>query len=220
MNEKVKISIKTITAVAAFSALAFITTLVCKLIPTISGFLTLDAKDAVIAIASFIYGPIVAPLISLIVAIIEAIYISETQFWGFVMNFTSSAVFSLTASLIYKYKKSFNGAIIGFSAAVVVTTAVMMLLNPLIIPLFTPAVTREIVIVMIPTLLLPFNFAKTLINSALAMLLYKPIVNAMRTAGFVKKAEHKTEFNKLSVLTLVCSGIAMAISVVILIIIW
>ena len=220
VNEKNKITVKQITGIGMFSALAFITTLVCKLIPNVAGFLSLDAKDAVIAIASFIYGPLAAPVISLIVAFIEFITISETGIWGFLMNFASSTVFSLTASLIYKYKKSFNAAIVGFCASVVLTTAVMLLLNPLIIPMFTPAVTPEVVVSMIPTLLLPFNFAKTLMNSALAILLYKPIINALRMAGFVKRGEYKTEFNKLSVITLITGGVALLVAVVILIFIW
>ena len=72
---------------------------------------------------------------------------------------------------------------------------------------------------MIPGLLLPFNFAKTLMNSALAMLLYKPIINALRAAGLVKKNEHKTAFNKTSLMTLIIGGIALIAAVVILIII-
>ena len=193
--------IQKMTGVGVFSALAFIVTLVCKLVPQVGGFLTLDAKDAVIAIASFIYGPAVAPIIALIVAFVEFITISETGPWGLLMNFASSATFSLTASLIYKFRKSLNGAIVGFAAATLLTTVVMITLNPFIIPMYS-GVSREIVVSMIPSLLLPFNFAKTLINSAVAMLLYKPIMNACRAAGLVSKSQHKTAFNRNTVITL------------------
>ena len=121
--KKKNIMLHTVTGVGIFSSLAFIATLVCKLIPSVGGFLSLDAKDAVIAIASFIYGPIVAPVISLITAFIEFVTISDTGWYGFIMNFASSATFSLVASLIYKYKKSFNGAVIGFASAVAATGA-------------------------------------------------------------------------------------------------
>ena len=212
------------TGVGIFSALAFITTLVCKLIPSVGGFLSLDAKDAVIAISSFIYGPIVAPVISLIVAFIEFITISDTGWYGFIMNFASSATFSLVASIIYRYKKSFNGAIAGFSAAIAATTSVMLLLNVFVTPVYfvsigIPMETKDIV-EMLPTLLLPFNFAKTLLNSAISLLLYKPIINALRAAHLVPKAEHKTTFNKSSVLTLIIGGVSLVSALVILLIIW
>ena len=219
MNTKRSDLIKKICGIGVFAALAYITTFICKLIPNVAGFLSIDAKDAVIAIASFIYGPIAAPIISLIVAFIEFITISTTGIWGLVMNFVSSTTFSLVVSLIYKYRKTFNGAIIGFAMTTVVTTAVMIALNPIIVPLYSGA-PREVVVSMIPTILLPFNFAKTLMNSALAMLLYKPIINAMRSARLVKRAEYKTEFNKTSLWTIIVGGVSLLSALVILIIIW
>ena len=216
-DEKV-FSTRTLAGIGVFAALAYLTTLLCKLIPNVGGFLSVDAKDAVIAIASFIFGPIAAPIISLIVAFIEFITISETGPWGLLMNFAASTAFSLTASLIYKYMKSFSGALIAFGAATLVTTAVMVGLNPLVVPMYS-GVSREVVIAMIPGLLLPFNFAKTLMNSALAMLLYKPIINALRSAGLIKKNEHKATFNKTSVMTLVIGGLALAAAIVVLIVI-
>ena len=210
--------IKVMCGVGVFSAMAFITTFICKLIPNVAGFLSIDAKDAIIAIASFVFGPVVAPIISLIVAFIEFISISETGIWGLIMNFASSTVFSLTASLIYRYKKSFNGAIIGFTFSVLLTTAVMLLLNPIIVPLYSGA-TREFVISIIPTVLLPFNFAKTLMNAAVAMLLYKPIINALRAARMVPRAEHATTFNRTSVVTLIVGGVSLLAAIIIFLVI-
>ena len=175
-------ALKKMVGMGLFSALAFVVVLICQLIPKVSGFLSIELKDSVIAIASFIYGPIAAPVISLIVGLLEFVTISSTGPWGLLMNFTSSTVFSLIASLIYNYKKSLNSAIIGFSAAVVITTAVMLVLNPFIVPMFSPYATFEMVVDMILPVLLPFNFAKTLLNGAMAILLYKPIIEAMRRA--------------------------------------
>lgn len=219
MKQKNSELLKKLCGIGVFSAFAYITMLICQLIPNVAGFLSLDAKDAVISVSAFVYGPWAGPVVSLIVALIEGITVSTTGIWGFIMNFVSSAVFSLTASLIYKFFKSFNGAVIGFSAAVIVTTAVMLILNPFIIPMFAPAVTRDAVVSMIPTILLPFNFSKTLMNGAIAMLLYKPIINAMRSAHLISKG-YKTEFNKTSVLTLIIGGVSLICAVVILIIIW
>ena len=99
---KKKINVNQVAGIAVFSALAVVIALMCQVIPNISGFLSLDVKDAVIAIASFIYGPFSAVAIAFIAAFIEAISFSTTEWYGFIMNFASSAVFSLSASLIYK----------------------------------------------------------------------------------------------------------------------
>ena len=90
--------LKKMTGIAMFSALAFIVSLVFRL-PVM--FLTFDAKDAVIAIAGFIYGPVSAVIISIIAALIEFISISDTGWYGLLMNFASSATFAGVASLIY-----------------------------------------------------------------------------------------------------------------------
>ena len=219
MKTKSTDSLKKITGIGVFAALAFITTLVCKLIPQVAGFLTLDAKDSVIAIASFIYGPLAAPAISFIVAFIEFITISQTGPWGLLMNFISSTAFSLTASLIYKFKKTLNGAVIGLGVATVVTTVAMALLNIFVTPLYL-GVPTEAVIELLPGVLIPFNFGKTLLNGAIALLLYKPIVNAMRAAHLVPKSAHRTEFNKTTVITLIIGGVSLISALVVLLIIW
>ena len=215
MNNKNSVLIKRISGIGVFAAIAYMTTLICKLIPNIAGFLSLELKDAIISIAAFVYGPVTAPLISLVVAFVELFTISTTGFWGFVMNFASSTVFSLTASLIYKLMKSYTGAIIGLASGVVLTTAVMVALNPVIVPLYS-GVSTEIVISMIPTVLLPFNFAKTLMNGAVSLLLYKPIITALRTARLVPASEHKTTFNRSSIITLAIGITALVLGVVIL----
>ena len=210
---KSKIDTKKIVGIAVFAALAYGITFVFR-IPV--GFLTFDAKDALIAVASFMYGPIAAVLMSLIASLLE-LTISDTALIGALMNFVSSAAFSGTAALIYKYKRTFNGAIIGIFSAVAVTTAVMMVMNVLITPIYM-GVDRSIVISMLPTLLLPFNFAKSLMNGAIAMLIYKPIAVAMRRAKLVTGGTMDTRFTKQSVVTLVVGAISLALAITIFVI--
>ena len=172
------------SGIAIFSALAFLVSLVVRF-PVM--FLTFDAKDAVIAIASFIYGPISAIIISLVAALIELVTISSTGIYGFIMNFLSSAAFSLTASIIYSRRKTIASAIIGLYVGVAVVVAVMMGFNVLVTPHYLGVATREVV-AMLPSILLPFNLAKALMNAAFAMFLYKPAVVALRRAGLVTKS--------------------------------
>ena len=197
-----------------FAALAYISTFVIYI--TVAGFLTYDVKDALITVCSMIIGPVYAVAISLIVSFIELITISGTGFWGFLMNFASSACFSFTASVIYKYKRSFNGAIIGLYASVLATTAVMMVLNILVTPIYME-VPRKVVFDLLPTLLLPFNFAKALMNAAITMLIYKPVSTAMKRAKLIN-GKMDTKFNKQSVAMLIIGALTLAVAITVFVI--
>ena len=201
---------KKIASVAMLSAFAFLARLVFK-IPV--SFLTFDIKDTVIALGGLVFGPASGVVIALLVSLIEMI-ISETGPIGFVMNFVSSATFAGVAALIYKYKRTFNGAIIGLFSSVVATTAVMLLMNVVLTPIYQ-GVPRSVVISMLPTLFLPFNFAKTLLNAAIILLIYKPVVMALRKAKIVEGRKMDIKFSKQSVLTIAISLISMAASIVI-----
>ena len=195
------------------SALAFLARLVFK-IPV--SFLTFDIKDSIIALGGMIFGPVSGVVIALLVSLIEMI-ISETGPIGFVMNFISSAAFAGTAALIYKFKRTFNGAIIGLFSAVGVTTAVMLIMNLLLTPIYQ-SVPVSVVIDMLPTLFLPFNFAKTLLNASIVMLIYKPVVISLRKARILEGKPMDTKFGKESVITIVVSAVSLIVAVAIFVI--
>ena len=215
MNKNTKSSdTKKLVGIAMFAALAYGVTFVFR-IPVM--FLTFDAKDTLITIAALMYGPVSGIVISLLTALIELITISGTGVYGFIMNFASSATFSATAALVYKYKRNVSGAIFSFYTASIAMVTVMMCMNIFVTPYYM-GVARSAVMDMIPKLFLPFNIAKALLNSALAMMLYKPISNAMSHIGLNKK-KMGTKFNKNSVIILIVGSIALALSLVILFII-
>jgi len=173
--------LRRLTAIAMFCALSYICMFVFRIKVS---FLTFDAKDAVTATGAMFFGPLSALVISAVVAVLEMFTVSDTAYYGCIMNFISSAAFSVTASLIYKYRRKLSGAILGLSCAVVVTTACMMVANLLITPSFMD-VSRTAVQSMIPTLLLPFNLTKAFFNASLVLLLYKPVTRALRATGLV-----------------------------------
>lgn len=223
MNNKNKSKFNTekMTGIAIFAALAFVVSLVVRF-PV--QFLTFDAKDAVITIASFVYGPMAGVIISFLVALIEMITISSTGWYGFLMNFASSAAFSLTASLIYNKKRNLNGAIIALYSAIGATVGVMLLLNLWITPLYLQytgaPITSADMVKMLPTLLLPFNFAKALMNSAIVMLIYKPTVTALKRLNIVKTqgGAAAMTFNKTTKIILALGAVGLALSIAIFLI--
>ena len=208
-----EIDAKKVASIAMLSALAFLARLVFK-IPV--SFLTFDIKDTIIALGGLVFGPISGVVIAFLVSLIEMI-ISETGPIGFVMNFVSSAVFAGVASLIYRFKKTFNGAIIGLFSSVALTTAVMLLMNVLLTPIYQ-GVPRSVVVSMLPTLFLPFNLAKTLLNAAIVMLIYKPVVVALRKAKIVEGRAMDIKFGKQSVITIAIASICLIVAIVIFII--
>jgi riboflavin transporter FmnP len=218
-NKKItKISTEKMVGIGIFSALAFVVSLFVRF-PV--QFLTFDAKDAVITIAAFVYGPVSAAIISLIVAFIEMITISTTGWYGFLMNFASSAVFAVVASIIYKKRRNLNGAIIGLYSAIAGTVGIMLLLNIFVTPLyFGLPVAAPMVMEMLPTLLLPFNFAKALMNSAIVMFIYKPVVTALKRLNIVKTqgGASAMTFNKTTKIILALGAVGLAVSIAIFLI--
>ena len=210
MKKYNNLNMKKVASIAMLSALAFLARLVFK-IPVL--FLTFDIKDTVIALGGLVFGPVSGVVIALVVSLVEMI-ISETGPIGFLMNFISSAVFAGVASLIYKYKRTFNGAIIGLFSSVAATTAVLVLMNILLTPIYQ-GVPRSVVMPMIPTLFLPFNFAKTLLNAAIVLLIYKPVVVALRKAKIIGGKSMDVKFSKQSVITLIISALSLAAAIVI-----
>lgn len=171
--------------IALFCALAYVAMLIFRV--NVS-FLTFDIKDVIITICGLTFGPVSAAVSSLLVSTLELVTVSDTGFYGFLMNFISSATFSCTVAIIYKYKKNIFGAIIGIITAVCSLTAVMVAFNLIITP-FYMGVDRSTVVGMIPTLLLPFNLTKAIFNGALVLFLYKPVSIALKATKLTPSEE-------------------------------
>ena len=201
---------KATTVTAMLCALAYLVTFVFHFKV---GFLTFDLKDAVLTLTALLFGPVYGLLSSAVVAFLEFVTVSDTGVYGMIMNFLSSATFAVTAGTVYKYKRSFAGAVGGVVSAAVAVTAVMMLANYLITPLYM-GVSRAEVGAMIPTLLLPFNACKAVMNAAAVLLLYKPLVSALRRMGLVKAGTASRSNAKTAVLTLAAVATIVAVSVV------
>jgi riboflavin transporter FmnP len=211
MKKNVRLHTQRMVALAMFAAMAY----ACVFLLHIKvAFLTFDAKDAVITVAGLFFGPAAAAVLSLLVATLELITISDTALYGFLMNFASSATFSVLASLVYKYRKTINGALMGLACAVIGTTGVMLVLNLAITPLFLGGTVSEVA-AMIPTLLLPFNLIKTVLNSALVLLIYKPVATALRHTRLTNGVPQPYRLNRRSILVLLL-GVALLVASIIL----
>ena len=224
MNTSLSKRTKKVTMLAMFSALAFITTFLCSFVPKVAGFLSLEIKDAVITLCALLFGPVSGLVIAVIVPLIESFTISATGWYGLIMNVLSSATFCVVAGVIYKYKRSFYGAVVALVAGVFSVTAVMMVANLFITPLYLTMIgvpsTMGEVAKMIPTILLPFNFLKATLNASLVLLIYKPISKAIKRAKILDNASLEVTNiqtnNKKTVLVSIISLAIIVVSVVLI----
>ena len=182
---KKKIDVKMLVTLGMFCAVAYALMFVSRFAPAIAaGFLKYDPKDIIIVISGFIYGPAAALAVSVVVAFIELVTVSTTGWIGLIMNILASGVFACTASIVYKKKHTLKGAVLGLILACILTTGIMVLWNYLITPLYM-GYPREAIAEMLLPVFFPFNLVKTVANAAFTIMLYKPLVNALRKARLV-----------------------------------
>ncbi len=198
---RAKMDTKTITSIAMLTGVSVIIAWMSKLMPPVM-FLDFDFKHVAVCVGGFTFGPMAAAIIGILSSFIEMITFSHTGPRGFLMNALGTCSFCCTASWVYKRNHTKKGAVIGLSMGLVVMVAVMLLWNYLITPLYMTGssgelVSRETVAAMLPTLFLPFNLAKGGMNMAATLLLYKPVVTALRKSGLVPPSQ-STEGKKFN----------------------
>lgn len=185
LGEK-RMDTKKLATFAILAALAYVVMVVGR-IPIVL-FLKYDPKDVIIAISGFIYGPLSAFVISVVVSLIEMVTVSDTGPWGLLMNVLSTCVFVCPAAYIYKKNHTIKGAVIGLVVGGVLMIGVMLLWNYLVTP-FYMGIPREKVEEMLFTYFLPFNALKAGLNGVITILLYKPVVQSLRKARLIKESE-------------------------------
>ena len=185
--KKSKFTPQYIAVVAMFTALSFVSVLFTEVIPKVEGFLSYEPKDAVIVIAGLILGPASSVIMAVLVSFIELVTISGTGPIGFLMNVISTSAFVLPPTIMYSKKRTKTSAVAGLSIGVVCMIICMLLWNYIITPLYMH-VDRSVVVGMMLPVFLPFNLTKGGMNACITLLLYKPVVTALRATGLVAPA--------------------------------
>lgn len=171
-------------------------------------FLKYDPKDAIIALGGFIWGPIVSFVASVIVSFVEMITISDNGLWGFVMNIASTCSFACVAAFVYRRKRTLSGALLGLVLGSVSMAVVMLFWNYLITPIYMKAPREQIAQMLLPVFL-PFNLLKAGLNAGVTYFLYKPVVTALRKAGFAEGQSEQAEKKPIWVYLAVYLGFAL-----------
>ena len=192
-DKKIKGNARYIIKVAILAAMAGMLMLIEFPLGFAPSFYKMDLSDLPAMIGGFALGPVAAAIIEFLKNVIHILIKgTSTAFVGELANFVTSCALVVPAALIYKYKKSFTGAIIGMIAGTATIAVVGSLMNYFIlIPTFSKLyhLPLDSIIAMgtsanesitnLKTLVLfavvPFNLLKGVICSLITLPIYKRV---------------------------------------------
>ncbi len=169
-----KFNVKRLCFMAMLSAISVILVFFIHfpIFPSAS-FLEYDPADIPIFIGTFMFGPVAGLMLTIVVSIIQGIFISpQSGIIGVLMHIFATGSFVLVAGNIYKHKKTIKVAILSLVFGIITMTITMAIWNYFITPVFM-GVPRDVVGGMILPLIVPFNLLKASINALLTFILYK-----------------------------------------------
>jgi riboflavin transporter FmnP len=162
--------------IAVLSALSIVLVMLVKfpIIPS-AALLEYEPGDVPMLIGAFMYGPLTGLLMTILVATIQAFTVSAASGWvGLLMHVIATGTLVVVAGSIYRKFHTHKGAFAGLAAGAICMTLVMIPSNLFFTVKFY-GVPYNAVIAMLPTAILPFNIIKSLINSIIVLVVYKPL---------------------------------------------
>lgn len=174
--------------IAVLSALSIVLVMLIKfpIIPS-APFLEYEPGDVPMLVAAFMYGPIAGLVMTVIVSTIQAFTVSAAAGWvGLVMHVIATGTFVLVSGAIYKRFHTFKGAFAALAAGSLSMVLIMIPSN-LFFSVRFYGIPYDAVIAMLPTAILPFNLIKSLANSLIVILVYKPLTRFLKGVDKVQK---------------------------------
>ena len=172
---------------AAATVLMFLEFPIPFLIPS---FVELDFSELPALLAAFSLGPVSGVVVCLVKNVIKGLLFSGTGGVGEMCNFLLGICFIIPAGLIYRYKRTRAGALMGALAGAVCMGILSVPINYFIsYPIYTAFMPLDVIISMYQELIpsvngllsclvifnLPFTMLKGLLCSALCFAVYKPL---------------------------------------------
>lgn len=167
---------KLVVVVGIFSAISFILQVIGSMMGLkVGGFLEIELSDLPALIISLAYGPLTGVLIELIKNILHCT-MTSTGFVGEFSNFVINGTMCFTAGMIYKYNKSFKGAMWSLFVGTLVMSVVGIFSNLFImLPLYMASAPFQTKLNLVFYTILPFNIIKGIAISLITVLVYKKI---------------------------------------------
>lgn len=145
-------------------------------LPVVPGaeWLKYDPSGIVSLLATILYGS----WIGVGVAVASWIPHLVTDPLGAFMNIMATVSLIVTVGTVYRRKPCLLHAVLGCAAGVVVSSAVSICLNFVVMPLYMVTSYEEIAALVLPALL-PFNVFKALANSVVAIVSYRKLASLL-----------------------------------------
>lgn len=193
-----KSNARTIAMTGMLSAIAFILMYLQFNVPLMPSFIAMDLSELPALIGSFAMGPVSGAVICLVKNLLHLMRTS-TGGVGELSNFILGASFVITAGIIYKKKKTKQGAMIGSLIGAAVMAVFSIFSNYfLVYPVYTNFMPMEAIIAAyqsinphVDSLLdclivfnMPFTFIKGMISVVITLLVYK------RLSPIIKGSQH------------------------------
>lgn len=190
--ETKKFNIKSVAVVAIMGAIGFILMVLEFPMPFLMPpFIKFDFSELPAIITAFALGPIQGIIVCLIKNLLH-LFITTSAGVGELSNFILGAIFVGTAGIIYRYKKTRLGALIGSIAGALLMAVISVVSNYFVVyPAYVTlyGMPMEAIIGMYKALLpasdtllksllifnLPFTFAKGMIDALICFVVYKKL---------------------------------------------
>ena len=174
---------KKVIMIGVFSAIAFVLQLIAPF-PKVGGFLEIEISDLPALILAFAYGPVAGVVCELMKNILHGLMFTTTGYVGEFANFVINGVFVATAGVIYKYNKSFKGAIVSLVVATLLMSVSGIFVNLYVmLPLYMPKAPKSVTMPIVLGTILPFNIVKGIVISVITMFIYKRISPIIKFSG-------------------------------------
>ncbi len=205
MTDSRKISTKKMICIAMMSAIAIVVYYLDFPVPLMPSFIKLDLSNVVSLFAGFTLGPAAGVIVCLIKNVIHLVIkgFGTTMGIGDIFDFVTSAVFALSAGLVYRKIHTKKGAVIGCIVGTAAYTLISLPLNYFIVyPIYAKAFGgMEAIISAYNAILpgtdnlfsalcifnLPFTLVKGILCSLVTILIYKPLITALRKTRLVEE---------------------------------
>ena len=167
---------KLVVVVGIFSAIAFILQVIGSMMGLkVSGFLEIELSDLPALIIALAYGPLAGVLVEFIKNLLHCL-MTSTGFVGEFSNFVVNGTMCFVAGMIYKYHRTFRGALWALIAGTLVMSFVGIFSNLFImLPLYMKDVPFSAQLKLTLGTILPFNLVKGAAISFITVLVYKKI---------------------------------------------
>ena len=152
-------------------------------------FLEYDPADVMIIIGTLLFGTVPGLILTVVVSLVQGLTVStQSGSVGILMHIAATGTYVLAAGLIHRRRDKIVRTVAAMTAGTVAMTAIMILWNIILTPIFMKA-PREVVLGMIIPIFIPFNLFKAGVNSVIAFVLYGFVKRVPIIARSLKKSQ-------------------------------